>query len=201
MVLMSPRCQRRRPCAWLSSIPWCPHTRGVAQKFNKRDCQRPSEGPSGGQLAFNRLLDGRLWVVFMATITRPHAQINQGTGRSQTMDGHTPTRLDEATIDSAWRPPKPRDRAEAVREQNSAAGGADARRITLPDGTMRNASIELKRVHNFHRIYAYLRYSVGGKTVSVYVGEVTGRTRLENLEQAWFLAHTRELLVSNAPRA
>lgn len=91
--------------------------------------------------------------------------------------------------DSAWKAPRGRTRADAVQEQNMAAGGEEARRIQLPDGTTRSASIELKRVSGYHRIYAYLRYSIEGRTVSRYVGQVSESSRFENLKQAWVLAH------------
>ncbi|MCU1325404.1 MAG: very short patch repair endonuclease [Bryobacterales bacterium] len=64
----------------------------------------------------------------------------------------------------------------------------------LPDGSSRNASIELKNIDKRYRIYAYLRYSIHGKTVSRYIGQVNQSSRSENLRQAWLLAHDRRLL-------
>jgi hypothetical protein len=45
-----------------------------------------------------------------------------------------------------------------------------------------------------HRVYAYLRYSVGGRTVSTHIGEATGATRAEGLRHAWTLGRRRGLI-------
>lgn len=95
-------------------------------------------------------------------------------------------------LDPAWRALSPRPRTEAVDEQDRAAGGRDARLVSLENGASRYASIELKRGHK--QIYAYLRYSVGGKTVNRYVCHVGHPSRFENLRQAWSYALERNLL-------
>jgi hypothetical protein len=94
----------------------------------------------------------------------------------------------------AWKAPASRSRAEAVQEQDQAAGGESRRQVQLTDGSVRNASIELKNVQSRRRIYAYLRYSVKGRTVNLYVGQVTQSSRFGNLTQAWTLAHEQNLL-------
>jgi len=43
-------------------------------------------------------------------------------------------------------------------------------------------------------LYAYLRYSVGGKTVTTYVGDATAETRAEALRKAWRAACGKGLL-------
>ena len=98
-------------------------------------------------------------------------------------------------LDPAWRAPSPRSREEAVEEQDRAAGGKEARLIRLEDGVRRYASIELKLGHK--QIYAYLRYSVGGKTVNRYVCHCDQRTRFDNLKHAWSVALERNLLSRN----
>jgi hypothetical protein len=83
---------------------------------------------------------------------------------------------------------------EIIREQDDAAGGRSFRRVVCPDGSSRYASIELKRVNARRRIYAYLRYSYQGKTVSRYVGQVRQSSRFGNLTEAWSAAHSQNLL-------
>jgi len=60
------------------------------------------------------------------------------------------------------------------------------------------ASIELKHVNSKRRIYAYLRYSIDGRTVNRYVGEAHGATREEHLCEAWKAAHALRLLDPDA---
>lgn len=43
-------------------------------------------------------------------------------------------------------------------------------------------------------MYAYLRFSVDGKTHNRYVGEVDEPTREANLTRAWRLVHEKSLL-------
>lgn len=101
--------------------------------------------------------------------------------------------------DSAWKAARTRSRAEATQEQNEAAGGEAARRVQLFDGSSRSASVELKRVNGYHRIYAYLRYSIQGRTTSRYIGQVSQSSRFENLKQAWSLAQHQNLVVHEGP--
>jgi len=82
--------------------------------------------------------------------------------------------------------------AEAVAEQDDAAGGAGQRVVTLDGGRRSTGSIELKFLGG-RRIYAYLRYTDNGRTVAVYVGEATGETRMERLRSAWRIVHARGL--------
>lgn len=96
--------------------------------------------------------------------------------------------------DEAWRPRPNLTRAERSAEQDRAAGDRSARAIELPDGRTVSASIELKVFPKSRRVYAYLRFSVDGKTHNRYVGEVDEPTREANLTRAWCLAHERGLL-------
>jgi DNA mismatch endonuclease (patch repair protein) len=99
-----------------------------------------------------------------------------------------PAKLDPGS----WRAPAGRTRAEAIAEQDEAAGGHLRRKISRDDGTSVTASIELKDLGG-RRVYAYLRYSIGGRTVNIYVGEAAGTTRAGRLRHAWRRAHTRGL--------
>lgn len=96
--------------------------------------------------------------------------------------------------DTAWKAPKGLSQAERVAEQDQAAGGRDAREIRLSDGRCAHASIALRVLRQGRRIYAYLRWSVGGKTRERYVGEVEYDTRRENLAQAWRIVREASLL-------
>jgi len=79
----------------------------------------------------------------------------------------------------------PGTRAEHAAEQDKAAGGRAARAVKLLDGGTASASIRLKHLPKSRRVYAYLRYSVGGKTRTKYVGDATANTRTRALKQAW----------------
>lgn len=92
--------------------------------------------------------------------------------------------------DTAWRSPKGRSPAESVAEQDLAAEGRDQRIIRLPSGRPAVASMALRLQPNGRRIYAYLRWSVDGRTVEKYVGEVAEVDRLANVARAW--RHARE---------
>ena len=84
---------------------------------------------------------------------------------------------------------------DRVAEQDAAAGGREKRMVRLPGGKTARASIELKEfTRTPGRTWAYLRYSVGGKTVTVYVGNVTAPSRAEALKLAWQLARSKGLL-------
>lgn len=96
--------------------------------------------------------------------------------------------------DDEWRPTKGRSLSEARLEQDQAAGGRTHRIVVCRDGGSALASIELKCRASSRRIYANLRYSIGGKTVSKYVGEVDHGSRLANLKAAWQLVHDGGLL-------
>lgn len=92
---------------------------------------------------------------------------------------------EECLPDEAWRPPKGLSRDERIAEQDEAAGGEQAREITMDDGHRARASIAFRRQPKGRRVYAYLRWSVGGKTYERYVGEVDQDTRIANLAHAW----------------
>ncbi|GAA3860716.1 hypothetical protein GCM10022243_28540 [Saccharothrix violaceirubra] len=96
--------------------------------------------------------------------------------------------------DEAWRPPTGLSRVERMAEQNSAAGGAAARLKVLADGRTAHASVALRRQPNGRRVYAYLRWSVDGRTRERYVCEVDRSTRADNLTVAWLAAHDAGLL-------
>ncbi len=96
--------------------------------------------------------------------------------------------------DAEWRAPTGRSRAEATAEQDLSAGAPSRRLVSLPDGRSARASIELKKNPKARRIYANLRYSVDGKTVTKYVGEVSESSRLENLQAAWKIVHAQAML-------
>jgi hypothetical protein len=84
--------------------------------------------------------------------------------------------------------------ADYAAEQDEAAGGRDRRQVRLPGGGSATASIRLKCFPNSRRVYAYLRYSLAGKTVTKYVGDVTAPSRLEALRKAWGLARQKSLV-------
>ena len=104
-----------------------------------------------------------------------------------------PRWADRVPAPETYRAPKERSRPEIVAEQDEAAGGRKRRKVILPDGGEATASIELKFLGG-RRIYAYLRYIRGRRTVSTYVGEAPGRTRAERLQSAWKKARADRLL-------
>jgi DNA mismatch endonuclease, patch repair protein len=61
------------------------------------------------------------------------------------------------------------------------------------------ASVALRRKADGRRVYAYLRWSVSGRTVERYLGQVERPTRAENLAAGWGLAVRRGL--ADAPSA
>jgi len=82
-----------------------------------------------------------------------------------------------------------------AREQDIAADGHERRVIELRDGRTALASISLRVYKKSRRIRAYLRWSERGQTREIYLGEVDGETRGENLRSAWKLAHDQGLTV------
>jgi DNA mismatch endonuclease, patch repair protein len=66
----------------------------------------------------------------------------------------------------------------------------------LANGTTATASVELKHFAKTRRIYAYLRYSFAGKTLTLYVGDATADCREDALRLAWSTVHKRKLLDS-----
>lgn len=73
-------------------------------------------------------------------------------------------------------------------EQDRAAGSRAARKISTDDGRVATASIELKQFHPNGAVWAYLRWSIDGKTTTRYLGRVEGGSRLERLRNGWALA-------------
>lgn len=98
-----------------------------------------------------------------------------------------------------WRPQPGLTRAERAAEQDAAAGGQHAREIVLPDGRRPLGSVYF-RVLRGRRIYAYLRWSAGGKTDEQYIGEVDHHNRADNLAHAWRMAHEANLTTIDTPR-
>ncbi|WP_366914369.1 very short patch repair endonuclease [Nocardia sp.] len=66
--------------------------------------------------------------------------------------------------------------------------------MDLGNGRVSCASVELKVYAKTRRIRAYIRWSDNGKYPTKYVGEVDGRTRRQNLIQAWTLVCDKQLL-------
>lgn len=96
--------------------------------------------------------------------------------------------------DEAWRPGKGLSREQRIAEQDAAAGGTREREILVEGGRLAHASIAFRRQPKGRRVYAYLRWSVAGKTHERYVGEVDQPSRAANLKQAWRLARNEGLL-------
>ena len=91
----------------------------------------------------------------------------------------------------AWRSLPGMSPADRSLEQDQAAGGHDARIVALADGRSALASVALRQYRNTRRVYAYLRWSDLGTTRERYIGEVTARSRAENLAQAWRIVAER----------
>jgi DNA mismatch endonuclease (patch repair protein) len=102
--------------------------------------------------------------------------------------------------DIAWRAPAGLCRLEREAEQDRAAGGRIAREISHT-GRPTHASIALRVLPKSRRIYAYLRWSVRGKTHERYVGEVDLDSRERNLALAWRVAREESLLDVEPPSA
>lgn len=92
----------------------------------------------------------------------------------------------------------PGTRAQHAAEQDRAAGGRSARTVRLLDGGTATASIRLQRLPKSRRVYAYLRYSVDGRTKTRYAGDATANTRERALRQAWTDARKRGLLIEHS---
>lgn len=94
-----------------------------------------------------------------------------------------------------WRAPAG-SRKDYAAEQDAAAGGRGRRQLRLPGGGLATGSIRLKHLPKSRRVYAYLRYSSDGKTITQYVGDATAPTRPEALRKAWRLARQRNSYLS-----
>jgi DNA mismatch endonuclease (patch repair protein) len=104
--------------------------------------------------------------------------------------------------DAAWRCRKSMTRKARTAEQDRAAGGREIRQVPRSDGRMALASVSLRLYRQTRRIRAYLRWSDSGETEERYLGEVTHKTRAENLRAAWNFARSADLLAhADAPSA
>jgi hypothetical protein len=101
--------------------------------------------------------------------------------------------------DTALKTPAGLTKPERAAEQDAAAGGRKAREMRLGKGRCAHASIALRVLRNGRRIYAYLRWSAGGKTYERYVGEVDSDSRAANLAQAWRIARQGGLFDTEHP--
>lgn len=101
---------------------------------------------------------------------------------------------ERAPPDAAWKPRAGRSIEEARTEQDHAAGGRERRRVPIGQGAIAHGSVELKRFPKTRRIYAYLRWQQGGRTMNRYLGEVTAHRRAENLAEAWRIAQNSGLV-------
>lgn len=98
---------------------------------------------------------------------------------------------DAKPADEAWKSEPGLTRADYAREQDAAAGGHENRLVRAAEGRRTAASVALRLQPNSRRVYAYLRWSSGGRTRERYIGEVHAATRAENLELAWRLVRER----------
>lgn len=92
-----------------------------------------------------------------------------------------------------WKVPPGTTSDHAV-EQDTAAGGRRRRLVKLATGRSARASIRLKNLPKSRKVYAYLRYSVDGKTITKYVGDATAETRDKALRKAWRVARKKGLM-------
>jgi DNA mismatch endonuclease, patch repair protein len=100
-----------------------------------------------------------------------------------------------APTPDAWKVPRG-DASQRSAEQDDAARGRKHRLVRLADGRSATASVALKQYAKTRRIYAYLRYSDHGKTITIYIGDATAHSREEALRIAWQLAKQKGLLDS-----
>ncbi|WP_327676546.1 very short patch repair endonuclease [Kitasatospora sp. NBC_00458] len=91
-------------------------------------------------------------------------------------------------------PAKAPSRADRAREQNRAAGGADARLVDVGEGRLRQASVVLTTSARTGTVRARLSWSVDRRSHSVPLGVVARRTRYANLREGWRLAREAGLL-------
>ncbi len=86
-------------------------------------------------------------------------------------------------LDTEWRSAG-RSSRDFSEEQDRAAGGRERRRVVTSDGRHVHASVVLKKPSN--RLYAYIRYSIDGRTWTKYVGDVSAaQDRPDALRIAW----------------
>jgi DNA mismatch endonuclease, patch repair protein len=104
-----------------------------------------------------------------------------------------------ALDDRAWRPPVGMSQQARSAEQDAAAGGREFRVVsdTTPAAI---ASVYFRRPSG-RRVYAYVRWSVSGRTTERYVCEAEEPSRIANLERAWAAVRDEGLLGPAFPRA
>jgi DNA mismatch endonuclease, patch repair protein len=95
--------------------------------------------------------------------------------------------------DQAWRPQTGASAAARSAEQDRSAGGRAARAITISDNEVVVGSVCLRVPAKGRRVYAYLRWSHGGRTHERYVGQVAELTREANLAAAWRMVANHRL--------
>jgi len=100
----------------------------------------------------------------------------------------------ERPTDLSWKAPAGMSQADRCAEQDVAAGSRGVRAIPTGVGSQGTASIALRLPQPGRRVYAYLRWNAGGRTIERYVGEVSGQTRAELLEDGWRKALANDLL-------
>ena len=97
-----------------------------------------------------------------------------------------------------WKPASDLTYAERREQQDVAAGGRTRRTVELPKGRRATGSVELKQINGGYRVYAYLRYMDGPRTVVKYIGGVPEGARAQALKVAWRLAREKGLLVMSS---
>lgn len=89
----------------------------------------------------------------------------------------------------------PATRAEIRAEQDAAAGGRDARRVSLLGGGTATASVSLSPRREGGGVNASLRFKHDGRTFRRTIGEVNADSRVEALRLAWEIAKERNFLI------
>jgi DNA mismatch endonuclease (patch repair protein) len=89
-------------------------------------------------------------------------------------------------------------RVQRSAEQDQAAGGRHHRVVIGPQSAPL-ASVYFRRPSG-RRVYAYVRWSAGGRTIERYVCEAGEGTRAANLERAWAVVREQGLLEPYARR-
>lgn len=84
---------------------------------------------------------------------------------------------------------------QATLEQDTAAGGAELRKIRTKAGDVATISLAVSPSGPPFRVT--LRFKVGGATVQRPVGTVSGSTRTEVLQKGWKLIREAKIVESN----
>lgn len=96
--------------------------------------------------------------------------------------------------DEQWRAPPGSSKPSHTIDQDHAAGGRERRVVIVPGANGALGRIALQR--RYRRVYAELRWQSGDaarQTDSIYLGEVTERSRAANLAEGWRRAHANGL--------